>query len=100
MSHHSERIPPEMEAAMRGLSGRTLEEATQGLAEKLGATGEFPDGKLAEADEGQIRFAIAADKHNNVVHVDFGKPIQWLAMKPKQAADLGQLLCEKARELE
>jgi hypothetical protein len=71
-----------------------------GSPENIGPTGEFPDGKVTEEDEGGIKFGVAADKYRGLVHIDFGKPIQWLAMTAKEAANLGQMLNEKAREVD
>lgn len=51
--------------------------------EKLGPTGQFPDGKLEENDEGQIKMLISSsEKH---IRIDFGKPVAWFAMEKSQA---------------
>jgi len=94
MSHHAEYVDDNGAIAenLRRLLGQTEKE--------LGATGQFPDGKIGKEDEGEIMFAVAADKKRGLVHVDFGKPVQWLALTVKQAADLGQALNAKAREAE
>ena len=94
MAHH---IPPfEDEPSIELLELREK----LGVPEGLGATGDFPDGKLCPEDEGEIRFAVAADKDAGLVHLDFGKPVTFMSMTVKQAADLGQLLNDKAREAE
>ena len=45
-----------------------------------GPTGRFPEGKQNAEDEGELRVAIATDVPNNVVRMDFGKPVKWLSM--------------------
>jgi len=67
-----------------------------GSMEKLGPTGEFPEGKIDKSDEGEIRFAIAADKSNGVVVIDFGKPVKWLGLPKEKALELGRVLISKA----
>ena len=67
------------------------------MSDKLGATGKFPEGKLGADDEGEIQFAIG--EQNGLVAIDFGKPVQWIAMKPQQAADLASLLLSRARKV-
>jgi hypothetical protein len=65
----------------------------------LGATGEYPNGRLNDRDEGEIKIAIAADTANQVVLIDFGKPIVSLGLTGEQAADIAELLHAKALEL-
>ena len=91
MAHHSQEVNEQLAKIFRDKLGSP---------ENLGATGDFPDGKVTDDDEGEIKFAVAADKERGLVHIDFGKQIQWIAMTAKQAADLGQILNEKAREAE
>jgi hypothetical protein len=46
--------------------------------DKLGATGDFPHGKMAPDDEGELVVAISID--GDTVRVDFGpKPVAWIA---------------------
>lgn len=65
--------------------------------DRLGATGNFPDGKVTPGDEGEIRFNVVADDKQHLVFVDFGKPVHLLGMTPEQAVDLAGLLIERAR---
>lgn len=62
----------------------------------LGPTGKFPKGKLNADDEGELRFAIAADKERQKVLLDFGKSVKWIAMDPSLARDLAKQLIDKA----
>ena len=63
----------------------------------VGATGEFPEGKLNQNDEGEIRFGVAADREHNKIILNFGKPVAWIGMSPGQAIALADLLRSKAR---
>lgn len=66
---------------------------------KLGGTGKFPRGKAHSTDEGELRMAIAADPLQGIVRIEFGKPIAWLGLPPKEAKELGYALIEKAAEV-
>jgi uncharacterized protein YcgL (UPF0745 family) len=63
---------------------------------KLGPTGQFPDGKLDENDEGEI--AIGAVVFRGRVILNFGKPISVIGFTPQQAEELARDLLRKARE--
>ena len=64
----------------------------------LGATGRRPMGKLNEADEGAIKFAIANDGVR--VFFDFGKPVQSIALYRQDVDDLVRLLRNHAKKLD
>ena len=64
----------------------------------IGPTGKFPEGKLDPTDEGEIAIGVAWDPQNNVVRIEFGKPVAWLALDPAAATQLGRLLIVKAEE--
>ena len=59
-----------------------------------GPTGQFPDGKLDETDEGEI--AIGVTSSNGLVHVNFGKSISWFAFPPERAIEFAKLLLRYA----
>ena len=62
----------------------------------LGATGQFPEGKLNADDKGQVRFAVFADKGN--VIISFGdKPITWMGMGPNDAIRFADALVKWAK---
>jgi hypothetical protein len=48
-----------------------------------GPTGEFPRGKLNDADEGELTLAITSEA--GVVRIDFGKPTAWIGLDPDAA---------------
>ena len=52
---------------------------------KLGATGEFPQGKMNSEDEGELRLGVTADKGNVVIA--FGTPVTWIGLPPKVALE-------------
>lgn len=63
----------------------------------LGATGKFPDGKLNQDDEGELRMAVGV-RDGNVI-LDFGKPVHWLGLPKEHALKLAEMLQKKAEEL-
>jgi len=65
---------------------------------KPGATGEFPDGKINEHDEGEINIGLRVDGPN--VILDFGKPVVWLGFPPEIARDLAAALIEHANRID
>jgi len=74
MAHHSQGPDEEM--------GR--------IKELLGATGQFPHGKLTTADEGEIQFGITSKDNKIIIH--FGKPVEWIGMTRDQARELARIL--------
>jgi hypothetical protein len=65
---------------------------------ELGATGKHPQGKLNDTDEGEIRMAIAYDKFDGIVRLEFGKPVAWLGLPPPEAIQLAEKLLWHARK--
>jgi hypothetical protein len=78
-----------------------LEGELKGVAklEGLGATGMFPKGKIDRLDEGQIKFALAADHKTKTVLINFGKPVMWLGMTADEAFDVANGIRDKAMEI-
>ena len=56
-----------------GDPGERLRELERRQRERLGATGEFPRGKIDEADEGELKLAVGTDRETGTVVMDFGK---------------------------
>ena len=86
-------------------SGTVSEDLPQHLRDRLesaakendfGATDEHPEGKLADHDEGEIRFGIT--NHKGKVIINFGKSVRSLGMSPEQAKDLAGTLLNRARK--
>ena len=67
------------------------------MKKKLGATGQFPEGKLNEDDEGELSFAIFVDKGN--VIVDFSTPVSWFGMNKEIAISLAKAILKNAEKL-
>lgn len=61
----------------------------------LGATGNFPDGKITDDDEGEIRIGIT--EKDGIVIVDFCKPLSWIGFTKEQALQIAQTLIELAK---
>jgi hypothetical protein len=85
--------------AMRECADR-LEGRQDVVRAPFGATGDFPDGSIHEHDEGGIRFGIATDPMNQVVLLDFGKPVHSLGMSAGEARQLASKLNEHATRLD
>jgi hypothetical protein len=58
---------------------------------KAGPTGKYPGGKISDDDDGEIVIGIKID-NKGLVHIDFGKPVHWIAMPRADAAELAQKL--------
>lgn len=77
-------------------AGRPDDPRSVKVACQLGATGDFPEGKLGDDDEGGLKIGVAADIPNGVVRVEFGKEVAWLAMPPETALDLAKSIIDHA----
>jgi hypothetical protein len=66
---------------------------------RIGPTGDFPEGKLNEDDEGGLQMRVGSDPKNNKVILDFGSPVHWIGLDPEGAQDLARLLSEAANKL-
>lgn len=60
---------------------------------------EWGDGRLGPADDGDLAFAIGSHPEKELVCIDFGKPVEWVAMPPQQAIELAQSLIKHARAI-
>lgn len=99
MSHHGEGLPPQInnfDELMDRLAAKEEKfKPFSPVMEKLGATGNHPDGKLTEDDEGEIRLAIGHTPGK--VIIDFGdKPIKWIGFNTTQARQIAMTLIEHA----
>lgn len=63
-----------------------------------GPTGEFPEGRLNEHDEGELMIGLVA--HKGKVVLNFATPVAWLALNPNQAIQIANVLIEKAKALQ
>lgn len=86
--HHSEK-PDGIDALGELMRSESLEGG-------FGETKSFPDGKITDSDEGEIKFGVTA--YGSQILLNFGKPVAWLAMRADQADVLGDVLKKKAAE--
>ena len=97
MSHHGEYQRNEMSPELKALIGGQKNPSPPAFVD-LGATGQFPNGKVCPEDQGEIQFAIGSDVGKGLVVLDFGeKPVGFVAMTPQQAVDIGTALIRHAR---
>ena len=59
----------------------------------------YPQGKMSDDDEDELIIKIAADPENEVVRIDFGKPIKWLAFEANIALEFSRLITTHALSL-
>lgn len=98
MSHHgSEPFDGEPEGSEKKIARNKLMRDLLNTTCFRGALGDFPEGKLTKTDEGSIQFALG-EKDGRVV-LDFGTPVHWVGMTPRQAAEFASTLLKKAREV-
>lgn len=64
----------------------------------LGATGDFPRGKLNADDEGGLRLAVGVK--DKTVMIMFGKEVAWLGLSKPEAIALSQLIRQRADEIQ
>lgn len=83
MSHHESQPNPESIKRLNEMFG-------------LGATGNFPKGKITERDEGEIKLAIGHAPGK--VIISFGKEVAWIGFTPEQARDIARTLLEHSIE--
>lgn len=69
----------------------------EAVYDKIGATGNYPDGKLNQYDMGELNLAVGVDNKGNVV-LQFGKPVTWLAMTRDEAKSIGEALLRRSAD--
>ena len=67
------------------------------MTDKVGPTGNYPDGKLNEHDEGELSMAVGIEE--GVVVIKFGAAVTWLGLSPDAAVDLAKALLARASQL-
>lgn len=90
IQHHS----PEEIAAQSEAERRLLAEFLE-LSSK-----QFPNGRISKDDEGETAFAIATDKQNQIIRIQFSKPIAWIGLDLESAKRLHSLLSARIVDLE
>ncbi len=64
---------------------------------QLGPTGRFPQGKLNEKDQGELRLAVGT-KDGHVI-IDFGTPLSWVALSKEEVIGFIEVLQRKLEKL-
>jgi hypothetical protein len=59
---------------------------------EFGATGRFPEGKITEDDEGELKLGIAYDPYSKNVIIRFGKPVAWTGMPVNNAREFAMAI--------
>lgn len=59
----------------------------------------WSEGRIGPDDDGDIALAIGSDPDKELVIIDFGKEVTWLAMPPQQAVEIAQMLIKHARTI-
>lgn len=67
---------------------------------KPGPTGEFPDGKLNEDDDGGLIIKMQVSKENQVLMIEFGTNVTWIGLTKKDALNFAWNILSKAKELD
>lgn len=74
------------------LARQRFTEQVEGRAQRT-----WSDGRLGAADDGDLAFTIGGHPDRELVIVDFGKPVESIAVSPQQAIELAQSLIKHAR---
>lgn len=64
----------------------------------LGPTHRFPQGRIHETDDGELRMAVGVSRRTVVV--EFGKATKWIGFGPTQAREFAALLVKHAEAAE
>lgn len=63
----------------------------------IGPTGDFPQGRLRDDDQGGLQIAVGS--LGGKVVIQFGTPVEWAGMDPDTAEQLGHNLIRRAGEI-
>ncbi len=98
MSHHGENPFDAYDEATKRKMQDLIRDQNKAVFRQanLGPTGQFPEGKMAEHDEGEISFAVGHP--GGKVVIDFGSPVAWVGMEPQQAVALANTLISHAKK--
>lgn len=94
--HHSEGMSPEL----RKLFEKELDLRKRFVDQVEGRSKRsWSDGRAGATDDGDVVFAVGQHPDKELVVVDFGKPVEWVAMPPHQSIELAQSLIKFARAI-
>lgn len=94
--HHSEGMSPEFRKLFEDqeASRQRLQEQIDGRAKRT-----FSEGRIGATDDGDLAFAVGTHPDKPLVCIDFGKPVELVAMGPQQAIELAQSLIKQSRKV-
>ncbi len=94
--HHSEGMSPEFRKLFddQKASRQRLQEQIDGRARRS-----FSEGRIGPTDDGDLAVSVGTHPEKPLVCIDFGKPVEWVAMGPQQAIELAQSLIKQARSV-
>lgn len=94
--HHSEGGSDELRKLFedQGAARTRFSEQCEGRVSRT-----WSDGRLGGEDDGDLAFAVGPHPDEELVVVDFGKPVTFIAMPPQQAVELAQVLIKHARAM-
>jgi len=61
----------------------------------FGPTGEFPEGKMSEDDDGALQIGITTDKEGRVI-INFGTDVNWIALEHPYAVQFAVTILKRA----
>jgi hypothetical protein len=64
---------------------------------KLGATGDYPIGKLSDDDEGGLMMGITVEDKRLIIN--FGKSLTWIGMDKETAQNLAFLILARCEDM-
>lgn len=96
MQHHNEGMSPKLRKLFddQVAANKRLQEQIDGRARRT-----FSDGRIGPTDDGDLAFSVGTHPDKPLVCIDFGKPVEWIAMQPQQAIELAQSLIRQARSV-
>ena len=94
--HHNEGMSENMRKLFEDekAARERFQEQVEGRAKRT-----WSEGRVGPADDGDLAFAIGTHPEKELVVLDFGKSVEWIAMPPQQAIELAQSLIKHARSI-
>lgn len=94
--HHNEGMSDELRSLFE-----KEQESRQRFSDQVAgrAKRQWSDGRAGPEDDGDLAFAIGPHPDKDLVVLDFGKDVTFVAMPPQQAVELAQMLIKHARAL-
>jgi hypothetical protein len=96
LQHHNEDMSPELRKLFEDQKSamQRFSDQVTGRAKRT-----WSDGRIGATDDGDLAFAIGPHPEHELVVLDFGKPVTFVAMPPQQAIEMAQALIKHARAI-